>query len=406
MQRDLKIRLSIMMFLQYLINGSFLPILSHYLKNYLGFTPFQTGVVLAMPALAAILAPFVIVRVADRAIRAERLLALTQFLSAILMGLLYFQKSFYPFLVLYFVHGLLFVPSFALTNTIAFHHVTDAKRDFGGLRRWGPAAWVIIGWTFGYLYLRGGSTGLENERLPHALAFSAIASALLAAYALTLPRAEAVTGARPAQLARAGALAVFLRPSLLLLCILTFFNALVHQLYYYGMSPYMSQVGFGDQYIMPAMSLGQLGEMVVLGSLGWFLLRISVKRALIIGSLAQAVRTIAFATGSKFLTVLVIPLHGVCYAFFFTVAYIYVDTHSSAHNRAGTQQVFNILLAGFGNLAGNLVAGKVAQYYADPVTQQINFTGFWVVSTVMAFAITLALALFFREEKPSAFEAK
>ena len=191
MSRSVRIHLSVMMFLQYTIPGFVLPILSHYLKNHLGFDAIQVGKIMAMPAIAAILAPFAMTYVIDRVISAERLLALCHLLGGVIMLALSRQTEFRPFLLLYFAHGVLFVPTFALTNAVTFHHVTDAARDFGRIRMWGPASWVVVAWSFSMLWLRHGGGGALNERLPHALVLAAAASFLLAAYALWLPRSRA-----------------------------------------------------------------------------------------------------------------------------------------------------------------------------------------------------------------------
>jgi len=399
MAHSLKTRLSIMMFLQYAVPGAVVPILSHYLKNHLRFEPFQVGLILAMPSIAAIVAPFVVTYVADRIMSAERLLAVSHFLAASLMVVLSTQTRFLGFLVVYFAYGLTFLPTFALTNAVAFHHLADARRDFGPIRMWGPMSWVVVALGFSFLWLRGGAHAGLHSRLPDALPLSAALSCALGLYALTLPRSKArsngSTGVSPWQ-----AFTVFARPSLLLLCVLTFFNAVVHQFYYYGMSPFLSQIGVADKYIMLAMSMGQLGEVFVLALLGICLAKLGIKRALIIGAVAQAVRCLAFATGQKALVLGVIPSHGVCYAFFFVVAYIYVDSHSSPENRAGAQQLFNILIAGVGYLVGNIFAGKLAQLLTPAGTTQIDFAPFWIVSASLALLVAAALALLFREDEP------
>ena len=399
MSRSLKTRLSIMMFLQYSVAGMVMPIISHYLKNHLRFEPFQVGEIMAMPAVAAIVAPFLVTYIADRILSAERLLAVSHFLAAGVMLLLSAQTEFWAFLGLYFAYGLLFIPTFALTNAVAFHHVRDARRDFGPIRMWGPISWVVVGWGFSFLWLRGGGPDSLDPRLPDALTLSAILSCTLGCYALSLPQSK-VKSNRRADVSPWKAFRVFARPSLLLLCGLTFLNAVVHQFYYYGMSPFLSQIGFADKQIMPAMSMGQFGEVFVLALLGVCLAKIGIKRALIVGALAQVVRCLAFATGHKVAVLVAIPSHGVCYACFFTVAYIYVDSHSLPENRAGAQQLFNILVAGIGYLVGNLCAGKTAQLLTLTGTTGIDFPVFWIVSASMALVVAAILVSFFREEEP------
>ena len=399
MRLSLKLRLSLMMFLEYFVPGATIPILSLYLKGCLHFQPYQVGEILAMPALAGFFAPFIVSHIADRWLSSERLLGLCHLLAATLMIALAQQTRFGSFLALYFIHGLLFTPTFGLTNTIVLHNVTDPKRDFGGVRMWGTAGWVVVGWVFGYLWIRGGAS--PTERLPHALYVSAMASCVLAAYTLTLAGSR-VRATDRSTFMYWKAIKVFARPGLIFLCVLTFVNSMVHQFYYFGMSPFLNQVGFQSQYIMPAMSLGQFSEVIVLGLLGYCLARLTIKQAMIIGALAQAVRCLAFACGSTGLILAGIALHGVCYAFFFTSGYIYIDQNSTPETRAGAQQLFTIVISGLGIMAGSLSSGLTGQIFTTPETSHINFAYFWLVPAAIGLAVAIAMAVLFREEKQTA----
>jgi len=394
----LKFRLSLMMFLEYFVPGATIPILSLYLSSRLHFEQSQVGWILAMPALAAFVAPFITSHIADRYIRSEHLLALCHFLGAGVMLVLSQQTTFRFFLSLFFVYGLLFTPTLGLTNAIALHHVKDARRDFGGLRMWGTAGWVVVAWLFGYFWLRGGAG--SAERLSHALYMSALASCVLAVYALTLPRASIERTPRTSVLYWQ-ALKVFAKPSLALLCFLTFINSMVHQFYYFGMSPFLSQSGFASEHIMPTMSIGQVSEVIVLAVLWACLAKLGVKKALIIGALAQAVRYLLFALGGPSALIITgVAFHGICYAFFFTTGYLYVDQHSTAETRAGAQQLFTIMISGFGVFGGALLSGRTGQWLAAAGTSHVNYHVFWLVPAALGFAVALALLLFFKEESP------
>lgn len=400
MSRSLKFRLSLMMFLEYFVPGATVPILSLYLKSHLHFEPYQVGVVLAMPALAGMVAPFIMSHIADRVMSSERLLGLCHLLAAGVMVLLAQQMRFWPFLSLYFVHGLLFTPSFGLTNAITLHHVSNPKRDFGGIRMWGTTGWVVVAWLFGYLWLRGGTTA--DGRIPHALYASALTSCVLAAYSLTLPQSR-VRATDRSTIMYWKAMKLFARPGIILLCVLTFVNSMVHQFYYFGMSPFLNQTGYASRYIMPAMSVGQISEVIVLGFLGWCLARLGIKRAMVIGALAQAVRYLAFAVGGPALLILGgIGMHGFCYAFFFTAGYLYIDQHSTPDTRAGAQQLFTIMISGLGVMSGSLASGYAGQYFTSPGTGMINYHAFWLVPAAIGFAVAAVLAIFFREEKTPA----
>ena len=396
MKRALKYRLSTMMFMEYMVPGATVPILSLYLKDYLGFESYQAGIIMAMPALAAIIAPLIASHIADRHISAERLLALCHLTCSVFMVVLIPVTTFPVFVVFYTLYGICFAPTLGLTNTVALHHIPNARRDFTGIRLWGTAGWVAVGWLFGYFWMRGGAPG---ERLPHALPVSAIASLLLASYALTF-RPAAHDGVTPKRIPYSNVLQLFCRRDMLLLCTLTFLNSTCHQFYYFGMSPYLSQRGFATTFIMPGMSIGQASEVVVMGIMGWALTRISLKTAMIIGVLAQGLRMLIFAfAGSRAMILGGISLHGFCFAFFFISAYLYVESHSSRANRAGAQQVVTIMIAGMGTLAGFMSAGYVAQWLTDPITGFVDYHKFWLVPAGLC-AVVLCWLVFGFHERP------
>lgn len=402
LQAFLKQRLSIMMFLQYVAPGALIPILTLYLTDHLQFSAYQSGVVMAMPALAAIIAPLVASHVADRWLSAERMLVWCHLVAGLLMLLLAQIRSYPLFVALYFVYGLAFMPSFGLTNTVALHRVQDADRDFGGIRLWGTVGWLAIAWLFGYFWIRGASA---QERLPHALFFSSGASFILAAF--TFVFLPPVGQTRQRLVTRYGdVLRIFIKPEMLLLCLLTILTSACHQFYYYGMSPYLHQIGVAHRFIMPAMSLGQASEALVLGVMGWCLLYLRIKTAMILGVLAQGLRLVLFALFPSIVPVMSgIGLHGICYAFFFTAGYLYVERHSDVSTRAGAQQLLTIMISGLGVLLGSWSAGWTAQIFSDVQSGQVDFRMFWLVPALLCVVICLVMAAGFHERPAPSHEA-
>jgi NHS family xanthosine MFS transporter len=394
--RSLKLRLSIMMFLEYAVPAATLPILSLYLRRHLGFEPYQTGLIMAMPAISALVAPFIVSRLADRYISAERLLAVCQFLCAVAMITLYYLRGFYPVLAAYFAYGFFFMPTFGLTNTVALHHAADARRDFAGIRLWGTVGWIVVAWVFGYWWLSG--PGAE-QRLPHALLVSAGTALLLALYALTFSPSVEVDRRARARTSYREILRVFAQRGMALLCFLTFLNGACQQFYYFGMGTHLDQLGYSRGAILPAMSLGQMTEVLAMALLGFMLVRISMKWVMVLGLLAQCLRfTLFAAVESTPLILLGLALHGFCYALFFTTAYIYIDQHSNAQTRAGVQQLLTLLNAGFGYLAGHLAAGWAGQWLSSGPERHIDYHRFWLIPLATSAVITCAMIFAFPRE--------
>src|SRR4029453_19211779 len=139
-------RLSLMMFLEYVIWGSWLPLLALYLSRFLGFSGTDIGWIFATLAIASILAVFVSGQVADRHVATEKFLAVSHAVGGLAMFALAFQKSFWPFFLGMLVHNVMYVPTLSLTNSICFHHLKDAQQQFGRVRLWGTIGWIAASW--------------------------------------------------------------------------------------------------------------------------------------------------------------------------------------------------------------------------------------------------------------------
>ena len=385
-----------MMFLQYAMPGATLPVLSYYLMSRLAFSSFEASLVMAMSPLSAFIALPFATYIGDRYLTAERLLALCHLVAAVFMGMLVFVTSFPVFVGLYFCYGLAFVPTMALTNTVAFHHARDARRDFGRVRMWGTIGWVVVAWVFGYLWLGAGAH--RSERLYHALVLSATGSLAMAGYALTLPRSS-VDPSKDATFIPKAAIKLFLKPSLLVLGVLIILTTLTHQFYYFGMGPFLSEIGFRDNQIMPSMSLGQMTEIAFIGTVGAMLARFGFKAILITSILANMFRFAVFSLGGPTSLILLgLSMHGICYAYFYTSGFIYVNEHAEPKARAGAQQLFHLLMGGFGTLTGFLTAGITGRLLADPSTGTIAYHQFWLVPLGLSALILVVLVFFWREE--------
>jgi nucleoside transporter len=352
-------RLSTMMFLEYVIWGSWLPLLALYLGDVLGFSGSQIGWIFATPAIACVVALFVGGQLADRVMSTEKLLAALHVIGGIAMLALAFQTTFWAFFGIMLAYQLAYIPTMSLTNAIAFHHVQDARQDFGRIRLWGTIGWIAASWPF--VFILAGKTGEALEgALSSIFLVAAVASFALAAFSLTLP---ATPPGRDAQAANAPLEAIrFLAvPAILVLFVVTFMDALVHQAYFQLTSPFLERAGLPANWIMPAMSIGQIAEIVTMAILGAVLSRYGWRTTMAVGIAAHALRFFVYAIGDPlWLMVAINVVHGMCYAFFFAAVYIFVDEYFPKDSRASAQGLFNLLILGLGPFFGSLLWGQLA----------------------------------------------
>jgi hypothetical protein len=179
MTTGIKIRLSIMMCLQFFIWGGWFVTLGSYLAANLAATGSQTSMAFSTQSWGAIIAPFIVGLVADRYFNAERLLGLFHLAGAVLLFTLaraHHFGVFYPVLLPYMI---LYMPTLALVNAIAFRQMKDPAAHFSKIRIWGTIGWIIAGLAISYVFSWDSMQGLSGGLLKNTFTMSAAASLAL-----------------------------------------------------------------------------------------------------------------------------------------------------------------------------------------------------------------------------------
>lgn len=396
MANGITLRLSVMMFLEYVVWGSWLPLLALYLSDVLHFSGWQIAWIFGTQAIAAVVGLFVGGQVADRFMSTEKVLAVSHAIAGLAMLSLAFTTTFWPFFIIMLVYQLVFMPTLSLTNAIVFHHVADAQKDFGRIRLWGTIGWIAASWPF--YFLLEGKTGADlHGALPSIFWVSGLASIALAAFSVSLPatppaRAE---GAKSAPLEAIRLLAI---PAFLVLFIVTFLDAVVHQAYFQWTSPFLAHAGLPANWIMPAMSIGQIAEIGTMALLGMVLARLGWRTTMAVGIAAHAIRFFIYALGEPlWLIVAVNVVHGMAYAFFFAAVYIFIDERFPKDVRASAQGLFNLLILGIGPFFGGLLWGWLGDVLRTP-EGQVDFQRLFLGPAWLAVIATVLLIVAFRPD--------
>ncbi|MBM3878494.1 MAG: MFS transporter [Verrucomicrobia bacterium] len=421
MNTSIRIRLFLMMVLEFVIWGAWLPLIYGYLPS-LGFTPGEQAWVLNTFPIAAIVGMFFSNQFADRSFAAEKFLAFSHLVGGLAILALGFTRSFWPFFLLMLVHCLLYVPTISICNSIAFANLKDPQKEFGLVRMGGTIGWILAAWPFTFILVDWDKvqaanpaglidwlgtvlgSGLTGQALQDATRWTyivaGVVSLVLAGYSLTLPHTPPKKAGEGAveRLAWLEAVKLLRHPFMMVLWVVTFVDAFILYSYFNWTGVFLGSdaVGIPGNWIMPVMSVSQVAEIVTMVILGITLKKLGWRVTMVVGILGHALRfgIYAYFPDQAWLIVAVQLVHGVCYAFFFATVYIFVDAYFPKDVRASAQGLFNMMILGVGALAANSLCPWLLQkvYTVDGVT---DYKSLFLLPCFISFAAAVVLMLCF-----------
>ncbi|MDP1843404.1 MAG: nucleoside permease [Sediminibacterium sp.] len=403
------ISLAIMMFLQYYIWGAWYVTMGPYMD--LAFAgqnvDVAKGAVYGAGAIATIISPFFVGMIADRYFAAQKLMGILHLIGA---GLLFYATTmtltsgFYWVILIY---SLLYMPTIALSNSVAFAQMSDPGKQFPWIRVFGTLGWIVAGLVI---------SQLEITDKPMTFQIAAGCSALLGVFSFLLPNTPpkanaekmswgAIFGADAFVLFKSRAYTIFFIAAILICIPLSF---------YYGFAGSYLKEFFGEA-TPGKMAMGQMSEALFIIAIPFLFYRIGVKNMLILGMSAWVLRYVCFAYGGASNHALLyagIILHGICYDFFFVTGYMYTEKKAGEKIKNAAQSLFTFATYGVGMFIGTNYSGFVSNKYAtktiDPITNT-EVVGhiwetIWLYPAVIAGFVLLAFIIFFKEKKEIAAE--
>ncbi len=392
-------RLSLMMFLQFFIWGSWsvtlgLVMTQHNMSLLIG-DAFSAG------PIASILSPFVLGMLVDRFFPSQKVMAVMHLAGA---GILMFvpgalmAENGALLIGLLFGYTLCYMPTLALTNNIAFHSLNNVDKTFPVVRVFGTIGWIVAGVFIGV-------TGVSSSVTIFQVA--AASSVLLALYSLTLPHTPAPAKGLPVQLRDlfcADAFALLKTRHFFIFSLCAMLISVPLGTYYAYTASYLADAGIAD--VSTAMSFGQMSEIVFMLVIPLLFRRLGVKYMLLIGMLAWFVRYAFFALGvseeGRFLLYLGILLHGVCYDFFFVVGFIYTDRVAGEKVKGQAQSMIVMFTYGIGMLLGSQISGALYNSLVAGQTVPQAWVTFWWIPAVAAAVIALIFLVAFKYDDDKA----
>lgn len=383
-----------MMFLNYVIWGSWYVTLGTYLTATLKFSGTEAGLVFGTTALASMISPFFIGLIADRFFATEKMLAVLHLMGAVILYFVTRATDFESVYALMLLYCLCYFPTLGLTNALTLRQLTNAGGEFPFIRMFATIGWIAIGLTVGYLKV-------ETTATPFLLA--AGASLVMSAFCLTLPHtppagkgqkitAGSLLGLDALVMLKKRPYFVFAVASILACIPLTF--------YFVFTNAYLNEVGVVNA--AGKMTLGQVSEVGVMLLMPLIFRRITVRGVLLLGLACWSLRYGLLAYGNAgagvWMFYLAILLHGFCYDFFFMTGQLYTDQEAPPHLRGTAQGFLTFLTYGVGMFIGSLLSGGALDFFSTKSGGAVthNWTAFWLGSAGGALAILALVAVFFQ----------
>ncbi|HEY8780488.1 MAG TPA: nucleoside permease [Mucilaginibacter sp.] len=396
MTATIRIKLSFMMFLEFFIWGAWFVTMGTYLTTTLHATGVQNAGAYATQALGAILAPFIIGLIADRYFAAQKILGILHLVGA---ASLYYAtvvgnfEKFYPNILFYMI---IYMPTLALVNSVAFKQLKDPNKEFPLIRIFGTAGWMVAGLIIGWLeWEKSGSLVLTFR-------MAAIASLVLGLFSFTLPNTPPpkrgqkisfgeIIGLDAIGLLKKRAYLVFFLASVAICIPLAF--------YYNFTNPFLNQIGM--KRAAAVQSLGQFSELFFMALMPLFFVRLGVKKMLAFGMIAWALRYVFFAygdTGNNYWMLIAgIAIHGICYDFFFVTGQIYTENHAGERFKSSAQGFITLATYGFGMLMGYYLSGPVVDHWKISETAH-DWKNIWLVPGGIAAVVLILFLMFFSDK--------
>ena len=420
MSTDTRIRLSVMMFLQYAFNGVWVIPLTTYLGQEIGYTGVQIAFAAGTTfALGCIISPFFVGMLADRFFSGQKVLGVLNLLAAVI--LFYASrmavdeegvKQPMVFFWILLAHYLCYMPTWALTNSIALYQMDNPGKQFPSIRVMGTFGWIAVSTIALFSDQITSALGYEGniEATPLPMLLGSGIGVLIGVLSFFMPKTPpkvAESKVTFADVLGLKALALFKDRNVLIFALSSFLIMFPAMFYWQFCNLFLNEIGMkGAQF---KMSIGQMAEVIFLVLMPWFFARFGVKKMLLMGMTAWTARFVCFGLGTTEslspLLYLGLALHGVCYDFFFVTGQLYIDKKAPKEIQAQAQGLISSITFGLGWLFAVMLAGWVIDIYAlkEVVEGKEQIVGHvwknvWLWPIGMAVLVTLFFVALFKDD--------
>lgn len=431
---NLKARLAIMNFLEFAVWGAYLTCMS----NYLGSAGLGDLIpwFYSIQGIVSIFMPTIIGIIADKLIQPQRLLGICHLFAAIFMlgcwwigyntGLGNHIQEKTLFVVLYTLSVAFYMPTLALSNTVAFSILRrngyDTIKDFPPIRVLGTVGFIAAMWFVNcaaYTSDEGFFFSVTSEcRFQYTFMqffVSGFLGILLAFYAITLPKCEVAGKSGSRSLSESlglNAFKLFTQKRMALFFIFSMLLGMSLQVTNGYATPFITSFSgnpeyahtFGANNATLLTSLSQVSEALCILLIPFFLKRFGIKVVMFMAMVAWVLRFGLFGLGNPgdglWMFILSMIVYGVAFDFFNVSGALFVEQETDPSIQASAQGLFMLMTNGIGASVGTLAAGAVVNHYCKWEGMYLlgDWRTTWLIFAGYALLVAIFFVLFFKVE--------
>lgn len=384
--------LASMMFFEYFIWGAWYVTMGTYMVNHLHASGVEIGATYSALAIATMISPFFVGLIADRFFAAQKIMGVLHLIGAVLLVLATQIDNSQTFYWIILAYSLMYMPTIALSNSVAFSQMSDPGKQFPWIRVFGTLGWIAAGLIIGQM-------GIETTSTTFYIAAAVSAGLGLLSFALpnTPPKAQNTDASKALG---TEAFVLFKEKPYLIFFIAAILVCIPLSFYYGFANPFLNEIHFSNA--ASKMTLGQVSEAVFILAIPFLFNRIGVKKMLLMGMTAWILRYVCFAYGNaeagSWMLYAGILLHGICYDFFFVTGYMYTEKKAGEKIKNAAQGLFTFATYGVGMFIGTWYSGYIVDQHKITADTH-DWLSIWKVPAMIALGVLVYFILFFREKK-------
>lgn len=409
---NLKVRLALLNYLEFAVWGAYLTCVGVYLTK-IGMAS-MIGYFFMIQGIVSIFMPAIMGIIADRWVPAQRLLGLCHLMAGLFMLAAawygYTEGNNSEFAVLFSLYSIsmaFYMPTLALTNSVAYSALVkagmDTVKDFPPIRVFGTIGFICAMWFVDI-------TGFMSNH--NQFVTSGVLSILLFLYTFTLPACPIARdgdkqsfvdafGLKAFSLFRHKDMAIFFIFSALLGVCLQITNGFATPYIesFKSMTEYVDT--FGVQHANILYSLSQVSETCCILLIPFFMKRFGIKNVMLIAMFAWVFRFGLLGAGNPgngvWLFIASMIIYGVAFDFFNISGSLFVDKTTDASIRSSAQGLFMMMTNGVGATVGALIAQAVVTLHTS--SEGVEWKTCWYIFAAYALTVGVLFALVFRPNK-------